>query len=65
VSTVTDFQLKAWIDHVFDHPVAADIRNAWYWADDRPEWEGPLEDVPTLIAEMCERSGGGARALLR
>ena len=56
MSNTTDPRLQAWISHIFDHPVAEDIRKAWYWAEDAPTWEGTWEDVPTLIAERFERS---------
>ena len=49
-----DAQLKAWINHVFDHPFAEPQCD---FADDAEEWAGPLEQIPSLIAETFERSG--------
>jgi hypothetical protein len=58
VPIITHPLLYAWIDHIFDHPVPADPNaTAWYQADDAPKWQGSLELVPTLTAEMCEHSG--------
>lgn len=48
--------LFAWIDHVFDHPVA-DRESRWHWSLDAPEWPGSPEQTATLIAETFERSG--------
>ena len=50
-------RLQEWITHVFDHPVAGDIRDSWYWAEDAPEWEGARADIPALIAQTFEHSG--------
>ena len=50
--------MQSWISHIFDHPVPADPKQKeWYWAEDAPTWKGPWEHIPTLIAEMFERSG--------
>lgn len=57
MSTITESRLLAWIDHLFDHPTAEDINDAWYWAEEAPAWDGPAEEIPLLIAEMGERSG--------
>ncbi len=46
--------LKAWIDHVFNHPVN---KAAWYWSDNAEQWAGPREQIPLLIAETFERGG--------
>ena len=46
--------LQAWIDYVFDHPVGDP---KWYWAEDAPEWQGPREEILSLIAETFERGG--------
>jgi hypothetical protein len=50
-------QLEEWITYVFDHPVAGDVREAWYWSEDAPEWRGAPEDIPALIAETFEHTG--------
>jgi len=50
-------RLTAWIDYIFEHPVAEPKAKEWYWAEDAPEWDGPREEIPTLIAETFERSG--------
>ena len=50
-------QLQEWITYIFDHPVASDIREAWYWSEDAPEWHGAYDQIPVLIAETFERGG--------
>jgi hypothetical protein len=51
-------RLQAWIDHVFAHLVPEYPKEKeWYWAHHARLWKGSLKFVPTLIAEMCERSG--------
>ena len=57
MSTVHQSRLRAWIDHVFDHPTAEDTREAWYWADDAPEWDWPAEEIIKLVADIFENSG--------
>ena len=47
-------RLAKWIDHVFDHPVAA---KGWYFGEDAPEWEGRAEETARFIAECFEESG--------
>jgi hypothetical protein len=50
-------QLEEWIAYIFDHPVAGNIRQAWYWSEDALEWKGPPEEIPALIAETFEHGG--------
>ncbi len=49
-------QLREWITYIFDHPVAGDVREAWYWSDDAPVWQGAPDEIPLLIAETFERA---------
>jgi hypothetical protein len=50
-------QVQEWVTYIFNHPVAGDIREAWYWAEHAPEWPGPREDIPALVAETFEHGG--------
>lgn len=47
-------QLQEWITYVFDNPFADP---EWYWSEDAPEWQGPPEDIPALMAETLEHGG--------
>lgn len=58
MSNITHSLLRAWISHVFDHPIPYDSKaKAWYLAEDAPEWDGSQDEIPALISATFERAG--------